>query len=330
MTNQFTQESHPGNFPTRILRYNITDHFANVRDTTYEYVLEGVSSGKVNAGIEVDIDRAPIRTPFADCETKIIHLQESFIGFMWALSYSMFVIHEEGVQKKLLANQFRGQINFDSDLLKRAKALFDWAITLKDEYSDWDPNLPNPESFLNDTEKWYAEKVNGIFSDAITYDLFHEFSHLVNNHCEGLGNLLKKEAKKLTVEERALYKQIETEADNNAFDSIIQEFDSEKYKLHKGLAIIIAHVASLFIIKNPRSVKQIVHPDIDNRISNSIERLNLDEDADSDYVWSFGALACKFFFDNHGIPTDLSDSATTKELFFRYLNKFDELKSEQF
>jgi hypothetical protein len=204
--------------------------------------------------------------------------------------------------------------------------LLEWSISLKDEYSDWDLSLPNPEKPNNLTEEWYSEKVNGIFQDAIVYDLFHEFSHLVNSHGDALCNILGKKVSELGEEEITLFKQIETEADNYAFDSIIEESDSEKYKLHKGVAIILAHCTSLFVMKNPKSVKQLKHPDIDNRILNSITRLNLKDLSSSDYLWYLGALTCKLFFDLHRIQSDITPADSPEDLFFRYLRIFDELK----
>lgn len=326
MTQKFTSSTHPGNFPVRILRHNIIDHFEGVRDNTFNKVFEGVSQGKVRPGIIVKIEQNTLTTPFADCDNGAINLQENFIGYLWAMCYSIFVIYEEGVQKRMLSGQFSGDIEFDTDLLKRAKALFEWAISLKDNYSNWDLTLPNPEQHKNRTEEWYAGIVNGIFLDAIIYDVFHEFSHLVNNHCHALSDILRKSSSELTEEDVTLYKQIETEADNYAFDSIIEESDDEKYKLHKGLAIILAHCSNLFVVRNPKLVKQPTHPDIDSRILNSIERINLKDLKSSDYVWYLGAMSCKFFFDHHKINTDISPSDTTKDLFFRYLENFDEIK----
>lgn len=328
MTKKFDKKTHPGNFPVRVLRHNITSHFESVREGTFKQVQDGVESGKVYPGIQVKIEKEHLKTPYADCDQNSIHIQENYIGYLWAMCYSLFVIYEEGVQKRIISGHYEGIINFDTPLLQRAKSLFEWALTLKDEYSDWDLSLPNPEQHNNSIEEWYAEKVNGIFQDVVVYDLFHEFSHLVNNHCDSLADIFGKRTAELTEEDITLYKQIETEADNSAFDSIVAESDSEKYKLHKGIAIILAHCTSLFVIKNPKSVKQPTHQDIDNRIIYSIERLNLKDLSSSDYLWYLGALTCKFFFDRHGIQTDIRPSDTTNGLFFRYLDEFDKLKKE--
>jgi hypothetical protein len=311
-----------------VLRHNITSHFEKVRDNTFKQVFEGVAQSKLKPGIQVTIQEQPLRTPFADCNARTIHLDENYIAYLWAMSYSLFVTYEEGVKKRIISEHFTGIINYDTDLLKRAKLLFDWAVSLKDTFSKWDLNLPNPEHHNNDTERWYAEKVNGIFQDIVIYDLFHEFAHLFNDHCNALTGIFGKKTYALTEEDITLCKQIETEADNYAFDSIVETSDSEQYKLHKGVAIILAHCTSLFVLKNPNSVKQSIHPDIDNRILNSITRLNLKDYSSADYIWYFGALCCKFFFDKHSIATDASPADTTKDLFFRYLDKFDEIKKE--
>ena len=329
MINKFTKSTHPGNFPVRVLRHNITNHFEEVANSKSSgLIYEAVRDKKVQAGIEVKIEKRPLKTPYADCNNYKICLQENFIGFIWAMCYSLFVIYEEGVQKRIITGQFDGFINFNTDLLKRAKQLFDWAISLKVQYSDWDLTLPNPESHKNEMEKWYAGKANGIFQDLIIYDLFHEFAHLVNNHCDVLSDILGKKTHELTEEQITRCIEIESEADNYAFESIVEELDSEKYKLHKGMAIILSHCTSLFVIMNPKSVKQLTHPDIDNRILNSITRLGLTDVYSSDYLWYLGALCCKLFFNLHKIDADITPSGTTKDLFFRYLEVFDKIKKE--
>lgn len=327
MKEKFSTSTHPGNFPIRVLRHNITSHFESVGNKMASgLIFEAVIKGKVKDRIDVKIEKEPLKCPYADCGQKKICLQENYIGFIWAMCYSLFVIYEEGVQKRIISGQFAGFINFDTPLLKRAKQLFDWAISLKDSYSDWDLNLPNPEKHYNETEEWYAGKVNGIFLDIIIYQLFHEFAHLVNNHCSALSDIFEKKTSELTEEQIVRYKEIESEADNYAFESIIEESDSEKYKLHKGVAIILSHCTNLFIVKNPKSVKQQTHPDIDNRILSSIQKLGLKDVSSSDYLWYLGALSCKFFFDLHKIDTDILPSETTRDLFFRYLNVFDDIK----
>lgn len=327
-TGSFTQQSHPGNFPVRVLANNIIAHFETVRDNTLTSLQASVLKGKVKPGIKWRIAQEPAKTPYAHCGTTEIHLQETFVGFVWAMTYSVWVIYEEGIQKRLLSNTFTGKIEYNTPLLQRAKQLFDWAVTLKDNYSNWDLTLPNPEQHNTVTEEWYAERVNGIFQDIIVYDLFHEYAHLVNDHCHALEDLLGRPSHSLTEEDITLWKQTENEADIVAFDSIIDSTSqSQDYKLHKGIAVVLAHSLMLFVLRNPKNVKQVVHPDVDNRILNSITRLGLEKPEDQDYIWYLGSLCCKFFFDAHSISTDTTPAATTEALFFRYLDIFDSLKA---
>lgn len=287
-----------------------------------------VLKGDVKPGIKWHIEKAPVKSPYADCGSQEIHLQETYLGFVWAMTYSLLIIYEEGVQKRMISGCFSGMIKYDTQLLQRARQLFEWAVSLKDSYSDWDLSLPNPERHNNPTEKWYAEKVNGLFQDIVVYSLFHEYAHLTNEHCAALKNLFGKPLSELKAEEIALWKRIETEADIVAFESIIDKAsDSEQYKLHKGVAIVLAHSMMLFILRNPKSVTQIVHPDVDNRIHYSISQLSLQDPSSQDYIWYLGSLCCKFFFDLHSIPTDLSTTNTTEDLFFRYLGVFDSIKA---
>jgi hypothetical protein len=329
MKSKFSKESHPGNHPVRVLSNNIIFHFENIKPTILKLLSEAILRKKIEPGICYTIDKEPLKTPFASCDTKNIHLTENYIAFIWAISYSLFIINESRLKESKTSENGTSDLIFNTELLERCKKLFLWAISLKKGYSHWDLDLPNPEENNIEIEQSYAEKINGIFQDIIVYNLFHEVGHLLNNHCEVISGIINKNYLELTESEIALYKQIETEADNFAFECIVEQFDTEKTKFYKGIAITIAHCSSLFIIDNSYSIEQNYHPDLDNRILNSITRLNLNEETYEDYIWQFGALCCKIFFDIHDIKTDTSPSETSKMLFFRYLRLFDEIKNIQ-
>lgn len=323
----YKEESFPGNHPVRVLKNNIIDNFETVRDGSLARISKAVHQMKVKPGIKICISKEPLRTPFVECDEKTIHIDENYLAYLWAMCYSLFVIYEEGVQKRIVSGRSMGFIHYNNSLLRNAKNLFEWTLTLKEQYSDWDLSLPNPERHNDNTEKWYAEKVNGIFIDVVTYWLYHEFAHLVNDHCSALQNILRKKPEELSDSELAYLKQVESEADTYAFDSIIAISDSEQYKLHKGLALVLAHCSNLFAVKEPTSVKQFKHPDLDNRILSSIENLNLQDNSSADYIWYLGAVCCYLFFEYHSItiPTQpIVNSA--QELFFKLLKIFDEIK----
>ena len=98
-------------------------------------------------------------------------------------------------------------------------------------------------------KKFYGEKINGIFLDLVVYILFHECCHLVNGHCDFIKAVGNKDISQLTQSEREEYKALENEADLFAIESLIKSTDNNKYKLVKGLSIVLANISLLFIVE---------------------------------------------------------------------------------
>ncbi len=326
---KFSQETHPGNMPIRVLQYNITSHFETIRDDILNMHKENIDKGKVKAGISYIIFDDKIITPKAKLDSKEIIIQENFLSYIWAIAYSLFVIYENAIQKKMIEGKWKGILELDTPLLQNAIKLFNWAINLKDNNSIWPVSLPNPENPNNEEEKWWIEKVNGIFLDSVTYILFHEYAHLTNNHIDFIYRVREMQYYELSENEKATFKEIENEADIFAVETIIKNYDSEKYKLHKGIAIVIANISLLFLLRTPKEIKQPKHPDVDIRIFNALNRIGIDEKKSTDYLWYFACISCKIFFDIHKIPVVLKQSETVQDLFYQYLEVFDNIKSKK-
>ena len=321
----FLQSTHPGNMPIRVLQNNVIHHFENARVDTLKKHKEWVNAGKIQPGIQWMIEKEKVSTPYANCISKKIVIQEVFLSYIWAITFSLVVIMEEAIQKKMISGQWNGVVNFDTPLLQQAEKLFNWALSLTDKYSDWDKNMPNPETQNTDEKKFYSGKVNGIFLDIIVYILFHECCHLVNDHCEFIKKVGNKNLSQLTEMEKENYKALENEADLFAIESLIAPTDLDKHKLVKGLSIVLANISLLFIVKHPKQLKSVTHPDIDTRLHNSLEYLG-DDLPSFDYVWYLACFACRIFFGFHHIPITLEPANDSLELFYRYLSVFDEIK----
>ncbi|MFZ1574313.1 MAG: hypothetical protein WAT36_03565, partial [Chromatiaceae bacterium] len=123
--------------PITILWGNIVHAFENADGSALMLHKAATESGKLAKSISYDNGRDKVRTPFADLKTREINLQETYLCHLWSFIYSVFVMYEEGIQKPLINNAFDGALRFDTPLLQRAKALFDWSISLTKEHSEW-------------------------------------------------------------------------------------------------------------------------------------------------------------------------------------------------
>lgn len=332
----FTQQSHPGQFPIRVLRYNLPFALVAHRADKKEKLEKAISEGKINPKIECEISQE-FGLISVNGNTKQIHINEQFLAFLWSFIYSTFVIVEEGVQTKILisgSNLWDGKIDNSRLIVKRAQDLYIWSKSLPKSYSTWPLHLPNPEIFFSAEEQYYINKVNGIYLKSITYLINHEIAHLVNNHFETLKEFNEKGYSNLTEEESNTHKTIEGEADLYAREEMIEQDDAETSKLINGLSIVLAHCASLFAIKHPSFLESNVHPDLDNRIFHSVNFLDLQTQEDKDYIFLVASISMNLFFafnkdefDKVGyklqVPTEMSNP---QDYFNECLKIIDEIK----
>jgi len=309
--------------PIAVLWGNIVHTFENVDDASLNMLREATESGQLSNAIAYDIGKERVRTPFADLKTREINLQESYLSHLWSFIYAVFVMYEEGIQKPLINGTFDGSLNFDTPLLKRAKLLFDWSISLTNSYSEWNENLPNPRTHSSDKEKFYAEKVNGIFQYAVAYLMFHEFAHLTQKHDSFFLGVNMSNLSEAEVAERV---QIENEADQYAFNMLIKEQDDEKQRWVKGLSILLVICSALLITSTAQSVKQTSHPDLDQRMLNVLQGLNLATEESQFYCWYLCSFSIRFYLIKHNIEVAAGEYETAQETFFSYLDLLDEIK----
>jgi len=168
--------------PISLLWGNIIHTFENIDDSSLNEHKKQTDIGSISKLISYDLGHQKVKLPYANKETREINLQETYLAYLWSLIYSIFVMYEEGIQKPLINKTFDGSLNFDTPILKRAKLLYDWSISLTNQWSEWNEELPNPKRNSSDKERFYAEKTNGIFQYAVTYLMFHEFAHLTLKH----------------------------------------------------------------------------------------------------------------------------------------------------
>jgi len=311
--------------PITALWGNIIYAFENVDGSSLNFHREATNSGKLSKAIAYDNGRQKVRTPYANLETREIHLQETYLAHLWSFIYSVFVMYEEGIQKPLINNQFDGSLKFETPLLQRAKLLFDWSISLTSEYSEWDEGLPNPRKHNSEEEKFYVEKVNRIFQDSVAYLMFHEFAHLTLNHD---SFFLGVDMKNLSDTDVADQIQIENEADQFAFNMLIKEQDDENQKLVKGLSVLLVTCSALLITTTAQTVKQKSHPDLDQRMLNVLLNLNLATEEAQFYCWYLCGFSIRFYLIKHNIDVSTGEYETAQDAFFSYLDLLDEIKSE--
>jgi hypothetical protein len=315
----FNPQTHVGNQPVRVLKWNILHQWENTHPDFWKEFNALLHKHGLKPFVKYDYTEAPIwdaknpgnpLVPFVDAN-KEITIQETFLSFVWTICYSHLVFFEEGVNKPLL-NQIHGHKHeIDRAALHDAGNLYRYGVSLIHSFSRWDKeSLPNPEMYAN--SEFYVEKANGLFTFAVAFILCHELAHIDLDHIRDIYV--------------GKFDQVldETAADRQAVLTMLRGAIDSKMKFNYGAGMLLGF-CSLLILK--RELTDPTHPDIDERIERMLREQNLD---DLSPLWGLATMSFRLWDDLHNAPTPRirwpESGDTFKELFYMVLGQFKDFK----
>ncbi len=300
-----------GNLPIRSLQHNLIDWFENVTPDFIQEIFYETESNGLQKGIGYKIERQPITVSSEITTQRKIWMYENYNQFLWAVSYSLIVLFDEGIQIPILTGRYNGKIDYDNILIRRAIAVFKEGFNLFRNYCDWVFfDLPNPEKFI-EYEKAYIEKANGIFCAAMTFTLLHEFGHQYFGHLDVYSS--PEESKR-----------DEFNADDFAYDKFATKFDTKDATTLK-LGAIVALVSLAFFDDTIQGGDE--HPGPDQRITAQLQKMNLDE---KDNLWGVASLAFRLWSIAFNKPFDFpTEVENYKELFDLTIQTINDYKAGQ-
>ena len=280
MKKNVKKDIHNGDQPIRVLKHNLTHRLVDRNE-------ELIKSLQTNSSLENSITyhvtpRALInkQTPYID-DNGMINIHETFMSYIWTISFSMFVLYEEGMA---IPDQIKRNIpthkKQNLELIEIAKELFDYSKSLIRVYSKWDMNyFPNPEFYDEDTEEgWYILRTNDLYVEIMNFILYHEIAHAELEHIQKI-NIAKLDNNSI--------KLLEIEADTRAINLMLENCRSLKVT---EMSIIIGLASMIFCNRDLNGGEK--HPDIDVRIENAI---NIIKPNIENPVWAFLVLFLKLW-----------------------------------
>jgi|TARA_B100000902_G_scaffold394217_1_gene450074 hypothetical protein len=305
-----------GKSPINFLINNIPATFEKVSGFSKPLLSKAVNLKQVDKEIEF-INDTEFRTPFACLECRKIYLQESFLCFLWSVSYFSFFVQEELNREQIQHNELGGFDLGKCPERVRSSQLLKWAVSIRKSWSGWDLSLPNPQhdGYLTDLEKEYIPKVNNIFCHAVSFMLFHEFAHLHLGHTASKG---------------AWSQSQEKEADQFAREVLVNYFKSDQEQLAGALGISVGTIALLFLKIGTHSYISTTHPNTDLRIQFSYEHCDIIDRVDlRDAVKQCICNSCLLYFQLENIEYEEFDMVENiDDAFERILALFDKLNSQ--
>ena len=306
--NFYNAMTHQGNLPVRVLPYNFIDWFVNITPDFEQDAKSEIDYNGLKAGLAYHIDNSPISNIACINTNKQIELYENYNQYLWSISYALTVLFDESIHKPISAGTYTGKFDLNNPFVSNAIALFDNGFGLLTKYSDSVFfNLPNPEKY-NDNDKFYVENTNGIFTAAMTFILLHEFGHQFYGHLD--YNPTSEESKKE-----------EYTADDFAIEKIAYNFNTDRATTLK-IGIVTTLCSFIFLDKSLSGGDY--HPDIDERLTTAMEKLELTE---LDNIWGIASLAFRLWANHYKVELELPPIVDTyKELYYLTVAKVKELK----
>ncbi len=297
--------SHQGHLPIRVLQHNIVAQFEKTTAHFLSKALSTINEKGLKSEIAYTANRSStngekVRGPFVYNKSKEINIQETFLAYLWCMTYSLYIYTD------LITSE---TLEKDSERKELADRTFNYAMSLIDVYNDWDKSkIPNPEVY----DSRFAgdiEKTNELFLYGFNFVMCHEFSHVELGHCEAY----EKTAGFLTDLEK---KEFEQQADANAV-KLFQEGIYPENESATKYGVSIALSALMFFSSK---VSKKIHPDSDVRIADALNGFQIDGD---DTSWIISCAAVGLWASHFNIDLHWEEKNSFKSLFEHLMPQLD-------
>ena len=320
-SNHLDQKYTPiGNQPVRVLELNVLDWFEG-KYPEFRSELEqiGAASG-ASRSIKYYCDEAPIRnpnggvlTPHIAIKNGEIGLYETFLSYVWALSYSILVIHDEQLKGKMTGIQplHRKPIGH---FLQYGFDVLNFGLSLVEDYKPWPADLPNPDpKWYRGEDDFFPTRANGIYLAAVDFILCHEVAHVACGHLKKIAEAQSK-GECLSRQE---IKAVEAEADRWALKRVIRGInDTTRAKTTVGFGAVAGLASVLFLGTELTSDS---HPDTDTRFRAVLEGLGEEKTGD---LWGIVASYYIAWSTFYGVRLDFDGEFDT------YCDLVDEIERQ--
>lgn len=304
-----------GTQPIKVLENNIISFFEKTNKQFAKQLDYDVANLDLKAGIGYINEEAKItNSPVAYINSnKQIHIQETFLSYVWIISYCLVSIFDEHILAPRLNRQF-----FNNPIrLQKKFDFFNYAISLINRFSTWDiDKFPNPAKYAIE-DKLYVEKTNSVFLQAVNFVMCHEYSHFSLGHTDLSIDAM---VNGTTISDAESKKQ-ECEADENAIKLMVTKPKTKKFKKNIEYGIV-AGLSSLIFFNKICVLDN--YPDPEIRLKMALEQLNL---KDEDLHWGLASLALKIWTNRQNVSLTLPTIVDTyKECFYAILDEIAKVK----
>jgi len=308
--NQY-KDHHQGTQPIRVINNMFLFMFIHTYPSFKEKLQKMVDEGKLNPKIAMKYEENSINngdtinSPRVSAETRQISLHETFLSYLWCVSYAVYILYIEKVDYPQLNKQAGKEIyKVNENEITKAKELFNYGKSLIAYYSPWDKDtLPNPEIYLAENRN-YVEQTNMCYTVAVTFILAHELTHL-ERHLDQLDSKTP----------NSHYLAFEEEADREAINHTIK-LRGQMGDIAVNTGIIVGLLSMLYFSVNTTGLR---HPNIEDRITNALEILELNE---NDPAWGMACVGLELWEQQFDLSFDwLSNPDSPRQQYYHLVEQ---------
>ena len=308
MINRYIEGIYQGTQPIRVTHPIMIYFFQRTNPEFFKEILSGNSPADnldIIFGEEsIKKDDGSYRTPRLVLPSKKIELHETFLSYVWCVTYSIFITHSETIDYPGI-NEREGYTKYPISQanVDLAKELFDYAKYIIVDFVPWDKDkLPNPELYPAEN-KTYVQQTDGLYVSAIKFMLCHEYIH-VKKHAGKIDST--------TIASQIL--EYEKEADSDAIEMMKKGIDPvNQLPVENG---IVFALLSMFFFRS--STKGIKHPDNEDRLVAAIEKLDL---KDNPYPWEISCIGLHMWDEQWGLNLNWRHDLSYKEIFYDIISQ---------
>jgi len=311
----YNPKIHSGTQPVRPHHHMLIFMFQQTNPQFFEELSADIKDGKVNQTVDLIYGEVPLLkedrtfwTPRIIGSSKQIEVHETFLSYVWCAIYASYITYLETIDFPQ-ANHRQGKVVYpiSEQNIETANQMFDYARSLIVDFQKWNiDELPNPEKYLAENRD-YIEQTTIFYNSAVKFILCHEYAHLKFEH---LNNIDKNT-------DKSRFCEMEYEADNFAIDSIMKgyfevgQFAAEAQRLGSEIGVIFGIVVMFYFKASTEGYK---HPNSEDRLTNALERLKLD---DNHLGWGIACTGLKYWDSQFGknLIWDI-ENMSSKELYY--------------
>ncbi|MBF4491530.1 hypothetical protein IR010_03185 [Flavobacterium sp. MR2016-29] len=301
--NHYNENIHTGTQPVRILNHMNIYMFTNTHPDFATELETTIDDNKISRTINITYGESKInRTPYIKNDDRAIHLDETFLSYLWCVCHSIYTIYIQEIDfPKSNAKIGHEHYKVDGEILAKAYKLFDYAKSLIVDFTKWDvENLPNPEIYLAENRD-YIEQPNGFYTEAIKFILCHEYTHAIK-HIDKVnaGGF-----------ENSHFIEFEKEADFDAIELMKKGiFPNKINEFYVQIGITIG-ILSMFFFKAKTTGAR--HPNTEDRLVTALEQLNLDANAPS---WGLALIGLRLWSNQFELNLKIDEKLGDKDAFY--------------